>query len=246
MPLLILSILVQVALIVHVIRTGRNSLWIWVLALLPMAGSLAYILVEVLPEILGGRTARRTVANVRKTLDPTRDLRQAHKLARLTDSIDAKRRLADELLAAGQYDDAVAAYRETLTGLYEHDPHLMMGLARAQFAKGDAADARRTLDDLIAANPQFRSVEGHLLYARALEVEGNLAKAAQEYEALLDYDAGAEARYRQALLVKRMGEKDKAHQLLRRLLDDAELTTRHARQLQKEWLDLARRELSSS
>lgn len=245
MPVFIASILVQVALIVHVIRTGRNSLWIWVLALLPMAGPIAYILVEILPEVFGGRTARRAVSSVRRTLDPTRDLRQAHKLARLTDSIDAKRRLAEELLAAGEYDDAIASYRATLTGLYEHDPHLLLGLARAQFSKGDAAAARQTLDDLIAANPQFKSIEGHLLYARALEGEGALAKAAEEYAALVGYDAGAEARYRQAVLLKRMGDKDKAHELLKRLLDDSQLTTRHARQLQKEWLDLARRELSA-
>src|SRR3954471_5608023 len=245
MPFFIFSILVQVALIVHVIRTGRNSLWIWVLALLPMAGPVAYVLVEVLPEVFGGRRARRAVASVRKTIDPTRDLRQAHKLARLTDSIDAKRRLAEELSATGQYDEAIASYRAALTGLYQHDPHLMLGLARTQFAKGDAADARRTLDELIAANPDFRSIEGHLLYARALEGEGDLTKAAEEYEALLSYDAGVEARYRQAALIKRMGDTRRAHELLRKLLDDAELTTRHARQLQKEWLDAAKREMAS-
>jgi hypothetical protein len=245
MPFFAVSILIQVALIVHCIRTGRNSLWIWVLALLPMAGPIAYVLVEVLPEVFGGRTARRAVANVRKTIDPTRDLREAHKRARLTDSIDSKRALAEEFAAAGQYEDAIASYRAALTGLYEHDPHLMLGLARAQFASGDPAGARQTLDNLIAANPSFRSIEGHLLYARALEGEGNLQKAAEEYEALVSYDAGAEARYRQAALIKRMGNKTRAHELLRKLLDDAELTTRHARQLQKEWLDAAKRELAS-
>jgi hypothetical protein len=241
----VLMILVQVGLIVHVIRTGRNSLWIWALALLPMAGAIAYVLVEILPEVLGGRTAKRAVANVRRTLDPTRDLRQAHKVARLTDSIDAKRRLAEQLAASGEYDDAIASYRAALTGLYEHDPHLMLGLARAQFAKENPAGARQTLDDLIAANPNFRSIEGHVLYARALEGEGNLSKAAEEYAALVGYDAGAEARYRQAALLKRMGEKTRGNELLRKLLDDAELTTRHARQLQKEWLDLAKRELTN-
>ena len=203
------------------------------------------LLVEILPEVLGGRTASRAAATVRKTIDPTRDLRQAHKLARLTDSIDAKRRLAEELMAAGQYDDAIASYRAALTGLYQHDAHLMLGLARAQFAKGDAAATRQTLDDLIAANPDFRSIEGHLLYARALEGEGNLSKAAEEYAALVKYDAGVEARYRQAVLMKRMGDEVAARESLRRILDDAELTTRHARRLQKEWLDAAKRELAN-
>ncbi len=244
MPLFIASILIQVALVVHVIRTGRNTIWIWVLVLLPMAGPIAYLLVEVLPEVLGGRTARRAVSTVRKTIDPTRDLREAHKVARLTNSIDAKRRLADEQLASGLIDDAIASYRATLTGFYEHDPHLMLGLARALFARGDATGARQTLDELIEKNPSFRSIDGHILYARALEAEGNVDKAAEEYEALVGYDAGAEARYRQAALLKRMGQDGRARELFRRLVEDAELTSRHARQLQKEWLDLARKEMS--
>jgi hypothetical protein len=119
----------------------------------------------------------------------------------------------------------------------------MLGLARAQFAAGRPAESRQTLDALIASNPQFRSIDGHILYARSLEGEGNLEKAAEEYEALVGYDAGAEARYRQALLLKQMGQTARARELFRKLVEDAELTSRYARQLQKEWLDLARREL---
>jgi hypothetical protein len=37
----ILTLAVQAGLIVHVIKTGRNTLWIWAIALIPAAGSLA-------------------------------------------------------------------------------------------------------------------------------------------------------------------------------------------------------------
>ena len=47
----ILSIAVQAALIVHVIKTGRNMLWILAIALLPLVGSIVYVVVEVLPEL---------------------------------------------------------------------------------------------------------------------------------------------------------------------------------------------------
>ena len=39
----ILSIVIQVILIVHVIKTGRNTIWIWVLALLSIPGAIAYL-----------------------------------------------------------------------------------------------------------------------------------------------------------------------------------------------------------
>src|SRR2546429_5921521 len=60
----------------------------------------------------------------------------------------------------------------------------MLGLAQAQFGKGDASAARATLDELIRHNPDFRSPTGHLLYARALEAEGNVPKALEEYAVL--------------------------------------------------------------
>ena len=47
----ILSIAIQAALIVHAIKTGRNTLWIWAIALLPPLGPIAYVAVELLPEL---------------------------------------------------------------------------------------------------------------------------------------------------------------------------------------------------
>jgi len=69
----ILSIAIQVGLIVHVIKTGRNMLWIMALAFLPVVGSIAYVVAEVLPEVLGGRTARRAKSGVQRMMDPDRD-----------------------------------------------------------------------------------------------------------------------------------------------------------------------------
>ena len=42
----IFSIVLQVLLIVHCIKTGRNTIWIWVLVFLSYAGILAYLAVE--------------------------------------------------------------------------------------------------------------------------------------------------------------------------------------------------------
>src|SRR5947207_13184277 len=83
MSVLILSILVQVALIIHVVKTGRNQIWIWVLALLSLPGALAYIAVEILPELLGSRAAQRTARGLRQALDPGRERRSYWNEARV-------------------------------------------------------------------------------------------------------------------------------------------------------------------
>ena len=72
-------------------------------------------------------------------------------------------------------------YQNCLTGVFADDPKLLLGYAHAQFAANDPAGTRKTLDDLIAKNPDFKSPDGHLLYARALEGEGNTEKALAEF-----------------------------------------------------------------
>jgi hypothetical protein len=246
MPFFILSILIQVGLVIHIIKTGRNTIWIWVVVLLPLAGTIAYVAVEVLPELFGSRGARRFMSSAKRTIDPTGDLRTAQLRLRTTDSIDSRRRVADELCNAGKYDEAVEYFRLALTGLYESDPHLLLGLARAQFALGEATHARETLDRLIKENPDFKSSDGHLLYARALEAEGNTGKSCEEFATLAKYYPGAEARYRYAALLHRTGETKRAQEVLSQLLNDAEVATKHYRKAQAEWLALAKRDLQNT
>lgn len=239
------TLILQAALIVHVIKTGRNSLWIWVLALLSLPGVIAYVAVELLPDLFRSQAARRTVKGVKKALDPEADLRRYESLAKLTGNIESQQRYAEELLRQGRAAEAVEAWRQTLRGLYEHDPNLMLGLARAQFEAGDPAAARQTLDELIAHNPDFRSPDGHLLYARALEGEGNRDKALDEYRVLASYYPGAEAAVRYARLLRTAGRDDEARQALRDLLDHARAAPAHYRRVQEDWLRQAERELSA-
>jgi hypothetical protein len=241
MGFLILSIAIQAGLIIHVIKTGRNQIWIWVLALLSLPGAIAYIAVEILPELFRSRTAQRTARGFKKAMDPQADLRRYESEARLSGGVAAKQRYAEELSRHDRHDEAITQYRQALTGLYEHDPNLMLGLAQAQFAKGDAAATRTTLDDLIRLNPDFRSPQGHLLYARALEAEGNFSKALEEYQVLAPSYPGAEAAVRYAQLLQSQGRSEEARKIARELLEQARISPAHYRKAQKSWLDAAQR-----
>lgn len=241
MSFFIISIAIQAGLIIHVIKTGRNQIWIWVLALLSYAGILAYVAVELIPDLFRSRTAQRTARGFKKAMDPTADLRRYESEARLAGNVSSRQRYAEELTRHGRYDEAIAQYREALTGLYVHDPNLMLGIAQAQFAKGDAVAARTTLDELIRLNPDFRSPQGHLLYARALEQEGNVTKALEEYQVLAPAYPGAEAAVRYAQLLNSQGRREEAQKVARDLLEQARIAPAHYRKAQKSWLDAAQR-----
>ncbi len=245
--LYIVSGLLSLGLIVHCIKTGRNTIWVYVLVVLitfPFIGSLVYIGAEILPELLRSRSSRRAVRGLRTTLDPEGELRRAEDAMKVSGTVAARQKYADELVRLGRAPEALPIYQTCLTGVFTEDPKLLLGYAHARFAAGDAAGARQTLDELIQKNPDFKSPDGHLLYARALEGEGNTEKALSEFATLAGYYPGAEAGLRYAVLLKRLGQRELAQQTLKALLDRAKYAPAHYRKAQREWLDEAHKELS--
>jgi hypothetical protein len=244
MPILFLAvILIQVTFIVHAVRTGRQQPWVLVLLLLPGLGSLAYFLVEILPELAQTRRGRRVAGDMQTILDPDREYRERKAQVELSGTPAAKAALADECLRKQMYDDAAALYRSALAGHYSDDPNLLLGFARVLIEKGDFADCQQALDHLRAKNPEFSSQDGHLIYARALEGQGKNDEAASEYEAVSGYFAGFEAKVRYGLFLQKLGRVDKARELLTGVVNAFKSQPRHAQDLNRDWYNVARRNL---
>lgn len=234
-----LSYVLNILLIVHAMKTGRPFYWIFII-MTPVIGPLAYFIVELLPELSHDYRAKRAFRSIRKTLDPDADLRRHQKQDKLSGSVDAKRHLAAELTSAGRYDEAIEHYEKALTGLYENDPDLMLGLAGAQFDKGEFEKTRKTMDDLIAHNPNFKSANGHLLYAKTVAACGDTEAAIKEYETVSLSYPGPEAKVRFAALLEQSGQEERALSIYDDVLNAADLAPRHFRKLQKEWLSAAK------
>ncbi len=241
-PILLLSIVLQIGCAVHVIRTGRPMYWIFLLLIGTYIAVAVYLVAEVVPEMRNSPGARRAMRDARNRIDPARQKRQAAAQLDLADTADNRRRLAEESLRTGDFAHAEELYRSALQGMYKTDPHLMLGLARAQFGQGQAQPTRDTLDALIAANPQFRSSEGHLLYARALEAMADVPAALHEYEALAQGYPGEEGRARYAQLLLRDGQLDKAQAVFAEILKRSRTSPAYYSRDQREWIDLAKRE----
>jgi hypothetical protein len=239
MPLYIATIAIQVLAAVHLFRTGGDMRWLWAIVFLPVVGSLAYFFVEVLPSLQNNRTARNVLRRARDTVDPNRGVRQGALDYERSQNVETASRLADELTKAGRFADAIRVCGEARTGLFEDDPKILLSLANAQFGAGQYQDAIGTLDYLRDKNPGFRSADGHLVYARALEENGASSRALSEYEALARYYPGAEARVRHAMLHKKLGHLERAGELFAAVLKDARLAPKHFRRSQREWIELA-------
>ena len=140
---------------------------------------------------------------------------------------------------------AKALYQLCLNGIYERDPELMFGLAQAQAGLEEHANVRRTLEDLIAFNPEFRSAHGHLLYAKTLIALGENEKALQELSIVKENFPGEEGRYCFAELLIKMGKTERARPVLEELIKRVRLAPAHYQKAQAGWVQKANAALKS-
>lgn len=244
MPVALVVIVLQITLIYHAAKTGRLRPWAFIILIVPLLGSLAYIVVELLPEWLGShdvQQARRRVAN---KLDPEKRYRELSDRLVVTDTIANRAALAAECVEIGRFDEAEHHYDHILSLPMGHDAIYALGKAKAQFARKRPAEALATLDELQRTWPDYNSAEAHLLYARALQEAGRTDEALEEYHALLDYAPGAEARVRYGLLLKLAGRLADARHVFTEFLIQMRRQPKHVRKAQAEWIAIAEKQIA--
>lgn len=243
MPIFIVGIIVQVLFGIHAVKTGRDTKWLYFIILFPLVGCIVYFIAEILPELLGGQSGRKVRKSIVKTIDPNRDIRTSADKLSISSNVDNVVAFAQECVDKKLFSEAIKTYKEALKGIFESDPKLLLGLAEAYFENGDYREVTSTLDCLIELNPDFKSTDGHLLYACALQELQEYDKAKEEYEALIIYYPGPEAKCRYGLMLKKLGEADRA----KKLFEDIQITARHSPhhyyKMHKEWIELAKREI---
>lgn len=245
LPLFGLTLIFSIALCVHVVRTGRELFWLWIILFgLPPIGGIVYFVAVLLPSIMGGPTVRKAGAAARETLDPTRDYRRAREALEQTPTVNNRMRLAEAAGALGRWDEAEAQYRTAAQGVHAEDTALMEGLARALVELGRYADALPILEKLGRAGDPGHTPQLGLLFARAYEGLGRTTDADRYYQSAGLRVPGLEGLARYAAFMARNGRRDEAGQML------AEIDQRLARtnvRFQREgrvWRDLAADALS--
>jgi hypothetical protein len=240
----IFILLIQFAFAAHVIRSGRSYLWILPIMFVPLIGCIAYLLFAIVPDMARSSSARRLADDVVNTVDPGRVYREKKRQVEMVGSAQTKRELADECIKRGYFQDAVDLYQSALGSGFENDPAMLHGLARAKLLAGDGAGAQATYERLKAADPAAFSAEAELDYARALALQGKNDEAVLQYEKVLPKYPGEEARCRYALLLLKLGQKERAQRVFREIVESVRGAPSYYRSRQREWLKIARQNLS--
>jgi hypothetical protein len=233
-------IAIQVMTLVHVVRTGRTQPWLFVVLFLPLVGSVAYLIAEVLPEVLGSSAAGKAKSAARDLMDPERRLRAAVENAESLDTPQAFADLAREYARLGRYQDALAQFERAMTGLFADDPELSYAAAMAAFEGAEAgqlpwSEGRRYLERVELSDEKFRAKDRSLLRARLAAAEGRAEAADTEFRELTRGHSSPETRVRFAHFLYTQDRLDEARALLSEVLKEASRSTPHVRQMNADW-----------
>jgi hypothetical protein len=237
-----ISLVVQIFFAVHAYRRG-NTYWIFIILFFPVAGVLVYFFVEYLPELRSGGGIERASAGLARKLAPERELRRLKQEVEFNNSVSNRIELAKAHVDVGQYDEAIEILNGCNSGIHENDPKILLILAPAYIGAGKMQEALDTLTLLRTEHPRSDAKGTGLLMARTLEHMGDLEGACHEYEAILPDSVGEEVRCRYALLLKELGRDDDAKAAFEEILMKVKVSPRFYRKAQREWIQIAKREL---
>ena len=221
-------------------------LWFLPIIFVPLLGCIAYVVLAVLPDMAGSRSARRFADNVSNMADPGRAYREKLRDVEMVGSANAKRALAEECIKRGRFQDAVDLYQGAMNGpLGDSDPALLRGMARARLLAGDGAGAVEAFEKLYQVDKAAVDADVELDYARALALMGRTGDALRQYESVVPRYPGEEARCRFAVLLKTLGQTERAEALFQEIVKSVRSAPGYYRSRQNEWYRIARQQLGA-
>jgi hypothetical protein len=243
-PLFLVSLVMAILLCWHAVRTGRDSMWLWIILMFQPIGGLVYLALNVVPDIFGGGTAQRVGRVAREALDPHREYREAKRACEETPTVRNRSRLAAAAALMGHHAEAEALWRAAAQGVHADDPVLLLGLANALLELGRSGEALEVLEKLGADEAHGRTPAAALAMGRAYEGLGRIPEADRAFQWAVERMPGFEALGRYAAFLARQGRADEARAMVKDMDQRLAKLTAQFRKEGRAWRDLAAQALS--
>ncbi|ATQ41787.1 tetratricopeptide repeat protein [Caulobacter mirabilis] len=234
-----LSLIFAVLMCVHAVRTGRELYWLFIILALQPLGGIVYFAIAVLPDLMGGSTARRLGAAAKQALDPEREYREAKTASDDSPTAGNLMRHAAAAMGLSRFDEAERLYQQAARGIHEDDPALLLGRARALIELSRPGEALALLERLGEQGEAGRTPQAALAMGRAYHALGRTAEADTAYQWAAGRLPGLEGLARYAAFLAEVGRRDEAAEALAEIDKRAAKATAHFRKEARQWREFA-------
>ena len=232
---------IQVACLVHVVRTGRPFWWFWIVMVFPFLGAAAYVIFEVRPS--WGRLDWHTLMWRYKSAAERIRIRESQFDASPT--VNSRLALAAELHAHQQFDRECEILAAGLVGAFRNDTTLLLRLAEAHLASGRPSEAESCLSQCTEQRRSDEELTIRLMQARILSLKGQFADAETNFVELTARRRSEAPRFYHAESLWRAGRAAESRELLNDLCKTYRRGTTVYRKREREWF-IAARQLQKS
>ncbi|MBV8255379.1 MAG: hypothetical protein JO154_22450 [Chitinophaga sp.] len=235
-----LVIVLQLACLVHAIRSGNREA-VYLLIFLPGIGAGLYFVMEILPDITNGTIGQQLL----RFISPNGRIREWEKRVQVSDTVTNRMELAAAYATQNHYDKAIAL-AQSCAASYSSDQGILLQLARFQFMNQQYADSLANFDKLNKMpGVRMSNVADELMYAQALEATMEAEKAEKAYQKIIQVHHSLEAMYYYGLMLRKQGRNTEAKAQFERTKAEIGLHPRYIRRTIRKWVWLSRKELAT-
>ncbi len=234
------TIIIQAICVIHCVRKGNTTNWIWLIVFLPLIGSLVYLF----SEVFTNRQIRSVQSGMGEIFSPSGSIKKLEANLKFSDTFNNKIALADAYMAAGQTARAIDLYEDSLEGAFEENELGISRLVIAYYKEKRYEDVIRIVPRIYKL-PQFPLSKSNILYAASLSNAGNPEAAEKEFLKLNGRFSNFEARYYYAVFLRKHDRYDESRKLLNQIVEEIPQLSSMERRYNREWLSLAKEKLKT-
>jgi len=231
------ALFVQIALCVHVYRTGRPYWWIWIILMGSLVGCILYAVLEILP---GVRRNRPGMINASWFIPKSVIIKRAREHLEESDTVTNRLNLASLLYEYGSKEEAEQTVAECATGVFKDDPEVIAAVAWYKVEVGKLTEAEKTIAQANTKSNKFAKNRIELLNARILFGYKRYEEAKTALSVLQSALLGEEPRYYMALCHWKLGDTESALKVLHNITKSFRKGSVVWRRSEKTWYKSAR------
>ena len=225
------GVVLQVLAILHFVHRRPDTYWLWIILMFGGLGALAYIVIEVVPDIGLLRGAYQVF--------PRRKRIKALEVAILDNpSIGNYEELGDLYLDDKQFVRARECFDRVIARSDSIDPRYRRALS--ELAVNDYSAAAADLAEVVARDPKYDYQRAAGLYAHALAQLGERRKAEALFADVTQTSTLSETQYNYARLLADEGRVPEAREWAERILRKKPTMPEYIRRRERPWFRSAR------